>query len=94
MIDDAEAIRRVVQYLKGQNSDYPTDAMSATRFRIGWNVFATYPKVRGVGDLVLGRTHFLIGDNGVIQEATVNIPGRAEAEFERLYGGPPTPTPA
>ena len=49
-------------------------------------MFATYPKVRDVGELVLGRMHFLIGDNGVIEETTVNIPGRAEAEFEQLYG--------
>ncbi|HEX6684428.1 MAG TPA: hypothetical protein VF062_16620 [Candidatus Limnocylindrales bacterium] len=85
-MDKAEAIARVTEYILWRDLDYPTHGLDADRFEVGWTVYApvevdeTDPM--SFLDIPVGRSVFLVGDSGRIEEASSSEPpGQAEARF-------------
>jgi hypothetical protein len=71
-MEAAEAISLVTEWILWENLDYPTDALDAERFEVGWRVYAP----------VDGLPVFLVGDTGRIEEVSSSIPPKqAQAEF-------------
>lgn len=82
----AEAISLVAQYILWRNLDYPTDGLEAERFEAGWSVFAPVDvdesDPMAFLDMPVGRSVFLVGDSGRIEEVSSSIPPQqAQAEF-------------
>ncbi len=82
-MDAAEAISLVAEWILWENLDYPTEGLEAERFEAGWVVYAP-PAVGRVASVEtrVGRSVFLVGDSGRIEEVSPSTPlRRAQAEF-------------
>jgi len=76
----------VTKYVASRYPDYPTDAMVAQRFEVGWTFYAA-PDPTGPSTLMIGQRIFLVGDNGEIMESSSSLPpGQPEAEFIEQHG--------
>lgn len=77
-MEAADAIARVVDHIRSRNIDYPTSGLSADRFAGGWSVYA--PVEINMDDpmaflnMPVGRSVFLIGSSGRIQEVSSSVP--------------------
>ncbi len=85
-MEAAEAISLVAQYILWGNLDYPTDGLEAERFEAGWSVFAPVDvdesDPMAFLDMPVGRSAFLVGDSGCIEEVSSSVPPQqAQAEF-------------
>jgi hypothetical protein len=85
-MDAAQAISLVVDWIRTRRLDYPTEGLAADRFEAGWSVYApvevdeTDPMA--FLDLPVGRSVFLVGDSGRIEEVSSSVPpNEAEARF-------------
>lgn len=91
-MDAEQAVSLVTEWILWRGLDYPTDELVAERFETGWTVYAPVDiddsDPMAFLDMPVGRSVFLAGDSGRIQEVSSSIPpGQAEAEFtaqERL----------
>ncbi len=93
-MEAADAIARVVDHIRSRNIDYPTSGLSADRFADGWSVYA--PVEIDMDDpmaflnMPVGRSVFLIGSSGRIEEVNSSVPPevarRQFAEHEAAVG--------
>src|SRR4051794_22524129 len=85
-VEAAQAISLVTKWIQSRNLDYPTDGLEADRFDAGWSVYAPVEvdesDPMAFLDMPVGRSIFLVGDSGRIQEVSSSIPPQqAQAEF-------------
>ncbi|GAA5200840.1 hypothetical protein GCM10023322_79600 [Rugosimonospora acidiphila] len=85
-MDAERAISLVVDWIRSQGIDYPIEGLEADRFDVGWSVYAPVDidesDPMAFLELPVGRSLFLIGDSGRIQEVSSSAyPPRALAEF-------------
>lgn len=85
-MEAVQAISLVTKWIKSRNLDYPTDGLEADRFGAGWSVYAPVDVDESDPiaflDMPVGRSVFLVGDSGRIQEVSSSVPPeQAEAEF-------------
>jgi hypothetical protein len=85
-VEAAQAISLVTNWIRSRNLDYPTDGLEADRFEAGWSVYAPVDVDESDPiaflDMPVGRSVFLVGDSGRIQEVSSSVPPeQAEAEF-------------
>jgi hypothetical protein len=85
-VEAAQAISLVTKWIQSRNLDYPTDGLEADRFDAGWSVYAPVDVDESDPiaflDMPVGRSVFLVGDSGRIQEVSSSVPPeQAEAEF-------------
>ncbi|GAA2131579.1 hypothetical protein GCM10009727_24070 [Actinomadura napierensis] len=85
-MDAAQAISLVAEWIRSRGLDYPTEGLAADRFEAGWSVYApvdvdeTDPMA--FLDMPVGRSVFLVGDSGRIEEVSSSIPPQqAEERF-------------
>jgi hypothetical protein len=77
-MDAARAISLVVELIRSRGLDYPTEGLEADRFDVGWSVYApveideTDPMA--FLELPVGRSVFLVGDSGRIEEVSSSVP--------------------
>ncbi|SKU67188.1 Uncharacterised protein [Mycobacteroides abscessus subsp. abscessus] len=77
-MEAVDAIARVADYIRSRNIDYPTAGLSADPFAGGWSVYA--PVEIDMDDpmafleIPVGRSVFLIGSSGRIEEVSSSIP--------------------
>jgi hypothetical protein len=85
-MEAAQAISLVTEYILWRGLDYPTDGLEADRFEAGWSVYAPVDvdesDPMAFLDMPVGRSVFLVGDSGRIEEVSSSVPPQqAEAEF-------------
>ena len=85
-MEAAQAVSLVRDWIRSRNLDYPTDGLEADRFEAGWSVYAPVEvdesDPMAFLDMPVGRSVFLVGDSGRIQEVSSSVPPeQAEAEF-------------
>jgi len=85
-MDAEQAVSLVTEWILWRGLDYPTDELVAERFETGWTVYAPVDiddsDPMAFLDMPVGRSVFLAGDSGRIQEVSSSSPpGQAEAEF-------------
>lgn len=77
-MEAAQAISLVQDWIRTRNLDYPTDGLEADRFDTGWSVYAPVDvdesDPMAFLDLPVGRSIFLVGDSGHIEEVSSSIP--------------------
>ncbi len=85
-MEATQAISLVTEFILWRGLDYPTDGLAADRFEAGWSVYAPVDvdesDPMAFLDMPVGRSVFLVGDSGRIEEVSSSIPPRqAEAQF-------------
>jgi hypothetical protein len=85
-MEAAEAISLATEFILWKGLDYPTDELVADRFEAGWSVYAPVDvdesDPMAFLDMPVGRSVFLVGDSGRIEEVSSSVPPQqAEAEF-------------
>ncbi len=85
-MEAAQAISLVRDWIRSRNLDYPTDGLEADRFEAGWSVYAPVEvdesDPMAFLDMPVGRSVFLVGDSGRIEEVSSSVPPeQAEAQF-------------
>lgn len=69
-IPEDVAVRQVIDYCRSGapgSAGYPLDRLAAVRLVAGWQVFAPVPD----GEWAIGRTVFLVADDGVVEPTTL-----------------------
>jgi hypothetical protein len=85
-MDEQEAIARAREYIEDKYPEYPTHALAASRFEIGWTIFPRKEST-GISSVRVGMKVFLIGDSGEIMEASTSRPPHERvAKFMALHG--------
>jgi hypothetical protein len=83
-MDAAQAINLVSDLVRSRNLDYPTEGLQADRFEVGWSVYAPVDidesDPTAFLDMPVGRSVFLVGDSGRIEEVSTSIPPRQARE--------------
>src|ERR1700754_4381782 len=92
-MEEAQAISLAVDWIRSRGLNYPTDGLEAARFEVGWSVYAPVEidesDPMGLLDIPVGRTVFLVGDSGRIEEVSTSIPPyEARAAFTAAELGP------
>ncbi|MGH3390209.1 MAG: hypothetical protein ACRDOO_15180 [Actinomadura sp.] len=68
----------MVDLIRSRGLDYPTEGLAADRFEAGWSVYApvTVDESDPMAflDMPVGRSVFLVGDSGRIEEVSSSIP--------------------
>ncbi|CDP87930.1 MULTISPECIES: hypothetical protein [Mycolicibacterium] len=87
-MEAAQAISLVADWIRSRKLDYPTDGLEADRFEVGWSVYAPVDvdesDPMAFLDMPVGRSIFLVGDSGRIQEVTSSVPPQqARDQFAR-----------
>ena len=96
-MEAVQAISLVRDWIRSRNLDYPTDGLEADRFDAGWSVYAPVDVDESDPvaflDMPVGRSVFLVGDSGRIQEVSSSVPPeQAEAEFTAAESAIAPPT--
>lgn len=77
-MDAARAISLVVDWIRSRGLDYPTEGLEADRFDVGWSVYAPVDidesDPMAFLELPVGRSLFLVGDSGRIEEVSSSVP--------------------
>ncbi|WKG03112.1 hypothetical protein [Mycolicibacterium sp. HK-90] len=77
-MEAAQAISLVTDWIRSRGLDYPTDGLAADRFDAGWSVYAPVDvdesDPMAFLDIPVGRSTFLVGDSGRIEEVSSSIP--------------------
>ncbi|MFD0782586.1 hypothetical protein ACFQZ8_01415, partial [Micromonospora azadirachtae] len=77
-MDAAQAISLVASWIRSHGLDYPTDELTADRFEGGWSVYApvTVDESDPMAflDMPVGRSVFLVGFSGRIEEVSSSMP--------------------
>jgi hypothetical protein len=93
-MEATQAISLVTDWIRSRGLDYPTDDLEADRFEAGWSVYAPVDvdesDPMAFLDMPVGRSVFLVGDSGRIEEVSSSVPPQqAQAQFtaaERASG--------
>ena len=85
-MEATQAISLVADWIRSRGLDYPTEGLEADRFEAGWSVYAPVEvdesDPMAFLDMPVGRSVFLVGDSGRIEEVSSSVPPQqAEAEF-------------
>jgi hypothetical protein len=85
-MESTQAITLVSDWIRSRGLDYPTEGLEADRFEAGWSVYAPVEvdesDPMSFLDMPVGRSVFLIGDSGRIEEVSSSVPPlQAQAEF-------------
>jgi hypothetical protein len=96
-MEATQAISLVSDWIRSRGLDYPTDGLEADRFDAGWSVYAPVEvdesDPMAFLEMPVGRSVFLVGDSGRIEEVSSSIPPRqAVDQFmarERATQAPP-----
>lgn len=85
-MDAAQAISLVVEWIRSHGLDYPTTGLAADRFAAGWSVYAPVEvdesDPMAFLDIPVGRSVFLVGDSGRVEEVSSSVPPQvAQDEF-------------
>ncbi|GAA2393765.1 hypothetical protein [Dactylosporangium salmoneum] len=85
-MNEVRAISLVVDWITSQDIDYPTEGLEADRFEVGWAVYAPVEidesDPMAFLDIPVGRSVFLIGDSGRIEEVSSSVsPQQAYGQF-------------
>jgi hypothetical protein len=85
-MDAAQAIALVSDLVRSRGMDYPSEGLEAVRFTAGWRVYAPVDiddsDPMAFLELPVGRSVFLVGDSGRIEETSTSIPpGQAQERF-------------
>jgi hypothetical protein len=85
-VEATQAISLVTGWIRSRHLDYPTEGLEADRFEAGWSVYAPVDvdesDPTAFLDMPVGRSVFLVGDSGRIEEVSSSIPPQqAEAQF-------------
>jgi hypothetical protein len=95
-MEATQAISLVSDWIRSRGLDYPTDGLEADRFEAGWSVYAPVDvdesDPMAFLDMPVGRSVFLVGDSGRIEEVSSSVPPlQAQADFTaKELGTPPT----
>jgi hypothetical protein len=77
-MDAAQAISLVVNWIRSHGLDYPTEGLEADRFDAGWSVYAPVEvdesDPMAFLEMPVGRSVFLVGDSGRIEEVSSSVP--------------------
>ncbi len=77
-MEAAQAISLVTDWIRSRGLDYPTEGLAADRFDSGWSVYAPVDvdesDPMAFLDIPVGRSTFLVGDSGRIEEVSSSIP--------------------
>lgn len=77
-MEATQAISLVTEWIRSRGLDYPTEDLAADRFDAGWSVYAPVDvdesDPMAFLDIPVGRSIFLVGDSGRIQEVSSSIP--------------------
>lgn len=77
-MDATQAITLVSDLIRSRGLDYPSEGLEALRFEAGWRVYAPTEiddgDPRAFLDIPVGRSVFLVGDSGRIEETSASIP--------------------
>ncbi|MDO3103906.1 hypothetical protein [Mycobacteroides abscessus] len=77
-MEAADAIARVVDHIRSRNIDYPTSGLRADKFAGGWSVYAPVEidtdDPMAFLDMPVGRSVFLVGGSGRIDEVNSSVP--------------------
>lgn len=83
-MESTQAISMVSEWIRTRGLDYPTEGLAADRFEAGWSVYApvevdeTDPMA--FLDMPVGRSVFLVGDSGRIEEVSSSVPPQQAVE--------------
>jgi hypothetical protein len=83
-LDPDVAKELVAQYCRDNHVDtsgYPLDRLATARMDAGWQVFVPIPE----GEIAIGRRVFLVGDDGVVEQATSGPPGEVSFAFATRF---------
>jgi hypothetical protein len=77
-MEATQAIALVSDWIRSRGLDYPTEGLEADRFDAGWSVYAPVEidesDPMAFLDMPVGRSIFLIGDSGRIEEVSSSVP--------------------
>jgi hypothetical protein len=77
-MEATQAIALVSDWIRSRGLDYPTEGLEADRFDAGWSVYAPVEvdesDPMAFLDMPVGRSVFLIGDSGRIEEVSSSVP--------------------
>lgn len=83
-MEAAQAISLVMDWIRSRGLDYPTEGLAADRFDKGWSVYAPVEvddsDPMAFLDIPVGRSIFLVGDSGRIEEVSSSIPPQQARE--------------
>jgi hypothetical protein len=91
-MEATQAISLVSDWIRSRGLDYPTEGLEADRFEAGWSVYAPVEvdesDPMAFLEMPVGRSVFLVGDSGRIEEVSSSVPPQqAVAQF---MSGEPT----
>lgn len=94
-MEAAQAISLVADWIRSRGLDYPTDGLAADRFDKGWSVYAPVEiddsDPMAFLDIPVGRSIFLVGDSGRIEEVSSSVPPQQAREAFSAQGPRPGP---
>jgi hypothetical protein len=83
-MEAAQAIALVSDHIRSRGLDYPSEGLEAVPFDVGWRVYAPVDidesDPMAFLDMPVGRSVFLVGDSGRIEETSTSIPPRQAHE--------------
>ncbi|OBB22451.1 hypothetical protein A5792_05115 [Mycolicibacterium peregrinum] len=83
-MEATQAISLVADWIRSRGLDYPTEGLAADRFDRGWSVYAPVEvddsDPMAFLDIPVGRSIFLVGDSGRIEEVSSSIPPQQARE--------------
>ncbi|CQD22907.1 hypothetical protein BN970_05457 [Mycolicibacterium conceptionense] len=83
-MEAAQAISLVADWIRTRGLDYPTEGLAADRFDKGWSVYAPVEvddsDPMAFLDIPVGRSIFLVGDSGRIEEVSSSVPPQQARE--------------
>jgi hypothetical protein len=93
-MESTQAISLVSDWIRSRGLDYPTDGLEADRFEAGWSVYAPVDvdesDPMAFLEMPVGRSVFLIGDSGRIEEVSSSVPPQQAVDdfmaHERVNG--------
>jgi hypothetical protein len=93
-MEATQAISLVAEWIRTRGLDYPTEGLEADRFEAGWSVYAPVEvdesDPMAFLDMPVGRSVFLVGDSGRIEEVSSSIPPQ-QAVDQFMAKEPATP---
>jgi hypothetical protein len=83
-MEAAQAIALVSNLVRSEGLDYPVEGLQADRFEAGWSVYAPVDiddsDPVAFLDMPVGRSVFLVGDSGRIEEVSTSLPPQQARE--------------
>lgn len=77
-MEATQAISLVTDWIRTRQLDYPTEGLEADRFEAGWSVYAPVEiddsDPMAFLEMPVGRSVFLVGDSGRIEEVSSSVP--------------------